>query len=199
MTRRVTTVPAAAKRRRPPWWLWLVLGVAALVGTVAALGGFSDVPVEDLPEIELGQTHEGNETRTTVLGTSLTDTKPGRDFASDDEQFLVLDAEVVNTTDAPTLLTRDLVRVLIPGSISANDGPDMIDPRNGDLINFLQPGLAMRVQLVWTVDAGTLREHDPVIVGIFERYRAVDDPLFDDSYTAPVPVVRIETEIGATA
>jgi hypothetical protein len=47
------------------------------------------------------------------------------------------------------------------------------------------------------VDAGAVAAGDDIVIGIFERYRAVDDPTFDDAYTAPVPVARIETVIGA--
>ena len=48
-------------RRRLPWWLWALVGAGSLVGIVALLGGFNEVPIEKLPQVQLGEPFVGNE------------------------------------------------------------------------------------------------------------------------------------------
>lgn len=186
-----------AVRRRIPWWAWVIGCVVVAVGTVAALGGFSDVPVQKLPTIELGQTYSTNEVDVTVVGTGLSDGTPFNDYTEDGKQYVTVEVEVTATTDAPTLIAADLIRVLLEGVIGVDERPDPTELRNGGYPLALQPGLPVRIAYTWEVDTGDVRAGDPIVIGIFEEYDDPNSPVFDDAKTAPVPVVRIITEVGS--
>ncbi|MBC7591264.1 MAG: hypothetical protein H7226_09530 [Salinibacterium sp.] len=193
-----TTTPRG--RRRPPWWLWVLIAVALIVGLVAALGGFRDVPIQSLPTIGMGEKFEGNEVDATVTAVYLTDRPPGQEFAAEDGmQFLVVDATALNHTDEPSLLTRDLVRVLLEDAIDPGDDSTfegVVDTRSAGQVPFLQPGLVTTLSYRWEIAVDAATEGDAIIIGIFERQLIYGDPIFDDAYSTS-PVVRILTTIGS--
>ncbi|MDQ2697756.1 MAG: hypothetical protein M3Y46_03095, partial [Actinomycetota bacterium] len=167
-------------------------------GVVALLGGFNEVPVAKLPVIEVGQTHVGNEVSLRVDDIHLSSTAPVTDYdAPEGSRYLVIEATAENVTTSPNIFLRNALRVIVEGAVSGNDGPySVVDLRTGSGVPFLQAGLPMRVAFLWEVDEAGVEPGDDIVVGIFERYDFVDDPRFDDSKTAPVPVVRILDTIG---
>lgn len=191
---------ATRPRRRVPWWLWVVLGAGALVGGLAALGGFDEVPVQKLPEIELGERFTGNELAVQIDDIRLSPTAPVTGYdAGDGKVYLVVEATLENVTTAPNIFQSRAVRVLVDGVISGNDAPyHVVELRSGDGLSFTQPGLPTRVAYLWQVDASRIDVGDDIIVGIFERYDAPDDPRFDDAKTSPVVVVRLLETIGGS-
>jgi hypothetical protein len=196
----VTDAPVAPARTRGRWRIWVILAAAAVVvvGGIAALGGFNDVPVASLPELQLGDTHHGNEVDTVVTSVYLTTRAPGQQFDADPgTQYLVVAATMLNTTDSPGGLTTDLVRVLLEGEVSANDDPrGLVDPRTGNQVGFLQPGIPLDAVFSWEVD-DSVQVGDDIIIGLFDRF-ALDDPRFGDTaYSAATPTARILTTIGA--
>lgn len=186
-----------AARRRIPWWAWVIGCVVVAVGTVAALGGFSDVPVQKLPTIELGETYSTNEVDVTVLGVELSDGTPFNHYTEDGKEYVNVEVEVTATTDAPTLIAGDLIRVLLEGVIDVDERPEPDELRNGTYPATLQPGLPMRIGYSWEVDAGSVKVGDPIVIGIFAEYDDPNSAIFDDAKTPPVPVVRIVTEVGS--
>jgi hypothetical protein len=198
VTAPVTETVAPIRRRRLPWWLWAVVAIGALIGGIALLGGFEDVPVEQLPEIERGERFDGNEVALQVddIYLSLTSPVTGYDVA-DGELYVVVEVTVENTTDSPTVFMTNVLRILIDGAVSANDRPyNIADLRTGAGVPFLQPGLPARVAYVWRVPEGSVEPGDRIMLGIFERYDWVDDPRFDDSKTDPEVVVRLVETVG---
>jgi hypothetical protein len=192
--------PHVARRRRLPWVLALGAFVV-VVGVVAALGGFREVPIERLPAIALGEAHEGNEYRTTVESVYLTDQLPNTGYpAEDGTEYLVVEATVENLSDVPGFtLTRKLIRVLVTGVIEPyGDGsePAVSDPRFGDSAGYLQPGLPLTVLYSWEVKQGAIENGDEVVVGIFEHHFDTYNPAFDDYLTTDA-VARVITEAGA--
>ena len=196
----MTDAAAPQPRTRGRWRVWLISAVAVVVvvGGIAALGGFNDVPVEDLPELSLGDTHHGNEVDTVVTSVYLATRVPGREYeAEEGTQYLLVTATLLNTTEGPAGLTTDLVRVLLDGQISGNDQANALaNPRTGGQVGFLQPGIPVHGVFFWEVD-DTVKAGDDIIIGLFDRF-PVDDPRFDGTaYTNPTPTARILTTIGA--
>jgi hypothetical protein len=170
--------------------------LVVIVGGVAALGGFADVPVEGLPELSLGDTHHGNEVDTVVTAVHLADRVPGRQYDADEgKQYLVVEATALNTSDGPGGLTADLVRVLLEGEVSGNDAGSFVDPRTGNQVGFLQPGIPLDGVFYWEVD-DSVRDGDDIIIGLFDRF-AVDDPRFSDTAYTTTVTARILTTVGA--
>lgn len=179
--------------------MWAVLAIAVVVVAVgiSALGGFSDVPDEKLPVIELGEVQHGSQVDTTVTSVTLSARAPGQTFDADEgKQYLVVSATLLNTTKTPTTLTSELVRVLIEGEVSANDPGSFVDPRTGNQVGFLQPGIPLDAVFSWEID-DTVAEGDDVIVGVFDHF-PIDDPRYSDgAYSPAEPVARILTTVGA--
>lgn len=172
--------------------------MVVVVGAVAALGGFNDVPVTSLPKVQLGETHHGSEVDTVVTSVYLTTRAPGQTFdAEEGEQYLVVAATLLNTTKGTGGLTYDLIRVLLDGKVSANDQASLVDPRTGNQVGFLQPGIPLDAVFTWTVD-DTVKDGDDIIVGLFDRF-AVDDPRFGDTAYSTSPTARILTTVGSHA
>ena len=87
--------------------------------------------------------------------------------------------------------------MIVEGAVRAGDTPySTVELRNGDSIQFLQPGLPTEVAYIWQVGVGSVAPGDRIVLGIFERYDFVDDPRYDDSKTDPVPVVRLVETVG---
>jgi hypothetical protein len=177
----------------------VLAGAVVVVGTIAVLGGFNDVPVEKLPKIAIGESYTTNEVEVTVLRAELSDSTPVNHFTEDGKQYVIVEVEVTATTDEPTLVASRLVRVLLEGVISPDDGetPDMDELRNGTYPDPLQPGLPTRIAYSWEIDAGRAQVGDQIIIGVYERYDDPNSAVFEDGKTAPVPVVRIVTELEA--
>lgn len=202
----MTDAPATPTRRRGPWRggafrVWAILGVAVLVivAAVAGLGGFNDVPVEKLPKISLGDVEHGTQVDTTITAVYVTPRAPGQSYeAEEGKQYLVVTATLLNTTNKPSTLTSELVRVLIDGVVSANDDASFVDPRTGNQVGFLQPGIPLEGAFSWLID-DTVENGDDVIVGIFDHF-PTDDPRYSDgAFTPPEPIARILTTIGERA
>ncbi len=197
----MTDAAATQPRTRGRWRVWVILAAAAvaIIGGITVLGGFKDVPVETLPELSLGETHHGNEVDTVITSVYLTSRLPGREYDADEGvQYLVVDATLLNTTDTPDTLTSELLRVVLDGQVTRTDDPrGPVDPRTGNAVGFLQPGLPVRTVFWWEV-SDTASEGDDLVIGLFERF-PVDDPRFDGTaYSAPKVTATIDTTIGAT-
>ena len=190
--------PARARRRtlRP---LWVIVSFAAVVGVIAALGGFADVPVEKLPVIALGEAHQGSDVEATIRGSYLTATQPGQTFEADEGmQYFVVEARLLNTSTGPDVLDRGLVRILLGDVVAPEDEPyGFIDADSGLGLDFLQPGITVNALYFWQVPT-TVAAGDELFVGIFDRERIVDDPIFGDTRYSTEPVVRVITTVGAT-
>ncbi len=134
-------------RRRIPWWAWVLGCAAVVIATIAVLGGFNDVPVEKLPKIALGESYTTNEVEVTVLSAELSDGTPVNHYTEDGKQYVIVEVELTATTDEPTLIASKLLRVLLEGVISPDDGEtlDMDEVRNGTYPDPLQPGLTTRI------------------------------------------------------
>jgi len=72
----------------------------------------------------------------------------------------------------------------------------LIDPRSGDLVGFLQPGIPLTAVFSWEVD-DSVKNGDDIIIGLFDRF-AVDDPRFGDTAYSTTSTARILTTIGAS-
>jgi hypothetical protein len=174
-----------------------------IVGTViiAVLGGFNDVPVEKLPLVQPGATHTGGEVDTTVTAIYLTTRAPAQSYDADDGmQYLVVEATLTNRMSSPSILGRDLVRVLLDGVIDPEDEPStgIVDLRTGDQVPFLQPGLPIDVAWSWEIPLDAAAAGDDLIIGYFERFPIQGDPVFGDTaFTRPQPTARTVTTIGA--
>jgi hypothetical protein len=193
----IATEPLRTKRRLP-WWLWVLIGAGSLVGVVALLGGFNEVPIEKLPQVQLGEQVVGNEVALQVDDIYLSDTKPVSGLDADEgEVYLVVEATAENVTAAPNIFLNRALRVLVEGAISSTEGPYyVIDLRNGDNVSFLQAGLPVKVAFLWRVDEDLVEPGEEIFLGIFERYDVPDDPRFDDAKSTPVPIVRLVETVG---
>ena len=191
--------PSRARRLRLPWWVILIASVLAAVALVTALGGFSDVPESKLPIIQLGESVDGEEVRTSITSIYLSPTRPMSDLEAEaDIQYLVVEATLENTTKRPNIFQYDVVRVALDGAIEPTTQTDLlIELRSGQQVSFLQSGLTTEVAYVWQIDSADAATGDEIFAGIFDRYRVANDPIFGDTaYTAPTPIARIVTKIG---
>ena len=201
MTAPVTESPPPARhpKRRLPWWLWTLIGAGSIVGVVALLGGFNEVLYTKLPQVQLGEVFVGNEVALQVDDIYLSHTAPvtGYDPAEEGDVFLVVEATAENTTTKPNIFLDRALRVLVEGGISSTDSPySVVDLRTGAYVDFLQPGLPLKVAYLWPVDERHIDPGQEIFLGIFERY-AQDDPRFDDYRSEPVAIVRLAETVGA--
>lgn len=200
MTAPVTeTSPEARRRkRRLPWWLWTLIGAGSVVGVVAMLGGFNEVPIERLPTVQLGEAFHGNEVAIQVDDIYLSNAAPVTGYELDEgEVYLVVEATTENVTDAPNIFFSQALRVLVEGAVDSTKAPhNVVDLRTGDSVSFLQAGLPTRVAYLWKVDGRRIEPGQTIFLGLFERYDKPDDPRFDDSKTNATPIVRLEESIG---
>ena len=182
--------------RRIPWWGWTLLGLVAAVALVAATGGFADVPVRKVPRIALGETHAGAEIDVRVDGVSVTAVRPGTGTpAPENREFLVVRAQLLNKGTAPSFLVDDSVRLVADGLVEVGDEPTaVVEARRGEPLTFLQPGLSTPVAYLWEVPTGAVVPSE-VVVGILERYRVSDNPIFDDAYGPLTAVARVVTQV----
>jgi hypothetical protein len=186
-------------KRRLPWWLWVVFGAGSLVGLVALLGGFRDVPIEQLPQVQLGEPFVGNEVAIQVDDIYLSRTAPVTGYEPKfGYVYLVVETTAENTTAAPNIFIGRALRVLVEGAVRSTISPyNVAELRTGGAVGFLQPGLPTKVAFVWQVDEDLIDPGDQIFLGLFERYDRPEDPRFDDAKTAPTPIVRLDETIGA--
>ncbi|HWR85963.1 MAG TPA: hypothetical protein VN200_08220 [Rhodoglobus sp.] len=189
--------PIAPRLRRMPWWLWTSGAVIAATGIVAALGGFAEVPVQQLPELRLGEEHVGNEITTVVDGVVLSRERPSSEYDDEEHDYVVVNLTVTNSTTTPTLFLSNSVRIVLGDVVDEFTAPDgATDPRNGTQVQFLQPGLPTEVAMSWQVTRGDVAVGDDIRIGVFERYDAPEDPRYRDAKTAPVVVAKLDTTVG---
>ncbi len=155
-----------------PWWLWVLVGAGSLVGIVALLGGFNEVPIEKLPQVELGEQFVGNEVALAVDDIYLSRTAPVTGYDPDEgDVYLVVEATAENTTASPNIFVNRSLRVLVEGAIGSTDAPyNVVDLRTGDAVSFLQAGLPIQVAFLWVVDEDRIEPGQEIFLGIFERY-----------------------------
>lgn len=184
-------------RRRPPWWAWILVAGAVLIGGIAAVGGFNDVPAQALPRIELGETYSTNEVEVTVLSAVISEGSAFHGFTDDGKVHVIVAVEATALTNAPSRFARELIRVLIEDVIDPGTAATVRELRNGDPVGSLQPRLPVRLAYEWEVPQDSVRPGDEIIVGVFEQYDAPDSPIFDDAKSAPTAVVRVVTTLKA--
>jgi hypothetical protein len=190
--------PARRTKRRLPWWLWTLIGAGSIIGIVALLGGFNEVPYTKLPQVQMGEAFVGNEVALQVDDIYLSRTAPvtGYDPAEEGDVFLVVETTAENTTNKPNIFIDRALRVLVDGAIGSTDAPySVVDLRTGAYLDFLQPGLPLKVAYLWPVDERFIDPGQEIFLGIFERY-AQEDPRFDDYRSEPVAIVRLAESIG---
>lgn len=190
---------ATVRRFRFPWWAWTLTAIAVVAGIVALLGGFNDVPIEKLPKIELGESIDGTELRSTIDRVYLSPTAPvSGTEAGDGEQYLVVEATLENLTHATSTFSYDAVRVLLGDIVKVDDDPSiLLELRSGDSFGELQPGLPTKVAFLWKVPLDQVSVGDDVIIGVFVRNPVKGDPVFGDTaFSSPTPIARIVTTIG---
>ena len=185
-------------KRRLPWWLWTLIAAGSLVGIVALLGGFNEVPIAKLPQVQLGEPFAGNEVKLQVDDIYLSRAAPVTGYELDDgEVYLVVEATAENMTPEPNLFLSRALRVLVEGAIPSDERPyNVVELRTGDGVDFLQAGLPTRVAYFWKLDEDLIEPGQEIFLGIFERYDVPDDPRFDDFKSSPVPIVRLAETIG---
>jgi hypothetical protein len=194
----VTAPEPQRPKRRVPWWAWVLISAGSIVGIVALLGGFNEVPIEKLPRISLGEPFVGNEVALQVDEIYLSRTAPVTGYdAEEGHVYLVVETTAENTTSGPNIFLNRALRVEVDGAISSTDAPyNFVDLRTGDGVSFLQPGLPVQVAFFWEVEEDRIDAGGEILLGIFERYDSPDDPRFDDAKTSPVPMVLVEESIG---
>jgi hypothetical protein len=194
--------PLVPARRRHLWPLFVVVGAATVVGLIALVGGFNEVPLEKLPVIDFGDTYTGPEISATITDTYLTDSFPVKDYdASEGNVYLIVEATLENVIDQPVIFMREAVVVLIDGVIDPDNDDDerygLVDLRTGDSPGFLQPGLPIEVAYIWEIPADSVKPGDAMVIGLLERFKVYGDPIFGDTaMTRPSPAARIATEVG---
>ena len=194
-----TAERSRAGRLRLPWWIIVLGAIAALVGVIALIGGFNDVPVEEVPVTKMNVRHDGTEVSTTVNRVYLTSINPATNLEAEaGTQYLAVEATLENTTKRPNIWQRDTIRVLLDGAIEPTvTAESNVEFPSNRQISFLQAGLPTDVVYLWAIDSADAAAGDDIIIGIFDRFRITNDPIFDDTaYTSPIPVARIVTTIG---
>jgi len=206
LTGRVTSEARAHRPLllRAPKVTIAIAAVLAVVATITLLGGFSDVPQEKLPVVEIGKPYAGNEATVTVTSSYLSPTRPSAPGnldplpAGEGKQFLIVETRIENTTTTPSYIYGDIVRVLIDNVLDPSVDPDAnLDARTGSQLGLLQPGLTLTVDFLWEIDQAAAAPGDDLIIGILDRVPVANDPVFGDSaFTRPSPVARILSTIG---
>ena len=191
--------PAAprARRPRPPWWVWTVGAVVVIAVIIGVSGGFGVVPVQKVRLVQLGDRVAGAEVDAKVHRVYLADRIPGDTAAAEGESVLIVEAELLNRADAPTTLIHDRIRVIADGAIALEDDPDrVVDLRNTDPPDFLQPGLPTEVSFAWPVVGGSLATGDRIVVGILDRVPVSGDPIYGDTaYSSPRALARLIVDL----
>ncbi len=186
-------------RRRVPWWLWAIGAIVVVIGVIAAIGGFNDVPISRVPTIALGSTFHGNEIDSSVTRATVSPDSPiGTDSGGDD--WLIVTVVSTNRTTQPVPADAIGLRAIAGGVVTADQKPylEVLD-RNGSTIAELQPGVRTTLDFLWKVPAGALTDGDTIIAGVFERVPEPDNPVFFDAYSNPVVKARLQFAIGASA
>ena len=193
----VEPAPRQVAKRGLPWWAWLLVALLVLIVIVAALGGFSVVPVQKVTLVQPGDVVVGAEVDTTVQRVFLADRMPGATAPADGESVLIVEAELLNRTDEPTTLIQERIRVIAEGAITLADDPDrVVDLRNADPPDFLQPGIPTAVAFAWPVADGAIEPGDQIVVGILDRVPVSDDPIYGDTaYSAPRALARLVIDL----
>jgi len=192
------TSPTSARVRRLPWWVWVIAVIAALVGIVAALGGFGSIPESKLPKIPLGEKFTGGEVSSVVERVWVSNQLPtNEEFASEGEQFLIVQTRLENVKNLPSQFVGDALRVEVPGVIEATTDPDnVLDQLRGTHATFLPTGIETTIDFIWVIPDGSIAEGDTVYLGILDQFRVYGDPTFGDgAFTRPQPVALLETTI----
>ena len=181
-----------------PWWLWVLIGAGSLVGVVALLGGFNDVPYEKLPTVQLGEEFVGDEVALQVDDIYLSRTAPVTGYdPKEGTVYLVVEATAENVTAAPNIFLRRALKVLVEGAVSGTEDPySVVELRTGVGVSFLQAGLPTRVAFLWQVDEDLIEPGQEIFLGLFERYDRPEDPRFDDAKSTPTAIVRLQETIG---
>lgn len=185
------------RRLRLPWWLWTILGLGAAVGTVAALGGFEEVPIAELPIIELGDVHHGTQLDTVITAAYLSHRAPGQEYDVDEgEIYIVVEATLLNTTNRP-VHGYDAVRIVVDGAVEPTEKPyGLIELRRGDVVGPVQPGLPVAAAYTWVVGETSVSAGDEIRIGLFETFAVDDNLILEDVRTAPTPTARIVATLG---
>src|SRR6187402_275666 len=128
-------------RRRVPWWLWAIGAIVVVIGVIAAIGGFNDVPISRVPTIALGSTFHGSEIDSSLTHATVSSDGPiGADSGGDD--WLIVTVVSTNRTTRPVPADAIGVRAIAGGVVTADEKPylEVLD-RNGSTLSSLQPGV----------------------------------------------------------
>ena len=182
--------PRTARRRRAAV---AVAAVALLIGGVALLGGFADVPRDRLPVLPLGGTYDNGLYSVSVRSVRVVDRDPVSGSGAT-RRVVVADVDLLFRGDAPTTGAALWLAPLDAGlpAQPALDDVRVVDERNG-LTEPVQPGLPLRTVYTWTLPTTTRVEPgDRVRLGVYERYE-VEDAAIDGVTTDSVLVASFRS------
>jgi len=182
--------------RRIPWWAWVLVGVVAVVGLVAALGGFNDVPITKVRTIPLGSTFHGQEVDSRVLGAKVSASAPDG-LRSSKGAWLQVELESVDRTNDPVPIDAISLRT-IAGPVEATAQPyATVLTRGGSPIE-LQPGVPTRMVVLWPIARGAIHDGDRIIVGVLQRVPKTGPTVTNGEYGPPVAEARLQFAVGQT-
>jgi hypothetical protein len=188
---------ADGRRRRVPWWAWTLAAIAVVIGVVAALGGFADVPITRVRTIALGSTFHGQQVDSRVLGARVVAKAPGGSV-SKKGAWLELDLESTDRTDAPVPVDAVSLRTIV-GPIGAGSGPDATLLSRGGSPAELQPGIPTRLAVLWQVRTGAIRDGDRIVVGLFQQVPLTGRTVVVGQYGPPEVQARLQFTVGRAA
>jgi hypothetical protein len=198
------TAGRATTVRRFPWWAWSALAILVVVGSVAALGGFRDVPITRVPTISLGDTYRGAEVDARITGSELMDAAPDGSTPRPGHRYLALDVTVTDTTDHPVPATAITLRA-VAGSAATGSAVTadqtaalMLLTRDGQTPASLEPGVPTLLSFFWQVPTAALDDGDRFVAGVFQSVPQ-SNVIFGSSYSDPTAVVRMVLHVGASA
>jgi len=193
-------MPAVAARtglRRVPWWAWAVVGIAVVVGLVAALGGFADAPIQKVPTIALGSAYHGQQVDARVTDARVVGVSPTGERPPAGRRWLQLDAEGLDTADRPVPVGAISLRTIV-GPLDGSTAADrVLSHRGTGAISEFQPGVRTPISFLWAVPTGSVRPGDRIVVGLFEATPVEGPTVLLDQYGPPDVKVRLVFEVAS--
>jgi len=173
------------------------VAIGAIVGLLAALGGFAEATTRALPRVALAERVEGDEVVASVASIYLTPVAPTDTASSEDGiVYIVAEANIENSTTRAHHFVSEVIRVDVEGLVTPSIEPTfVIDARSGKPVGAVQPGLPLTVLFVWAVATTEVEAGGEILIGFFERREIADDPIFDDARSAPAAIAVVEATL----